>query len=197
MQPLNTKSIYIAIIITVLIIFIVIIGLLYNNQSKQKNKESAQTEKPLEKTMIIPTKVVSIGNLTLITYLPSVKTNENLILSIVGDSAGQTVSGYDVLVSYDKDAFDFIEGKSKDDDFSIFTFKRDSHITITAVKALQNITETKFSQTPILTLTFQPKKAGNYSFSIEPQIGKETTTMVTDKTEKLNPEGSTISVNVN
>lgn len=193
-QPPVNKNQYLFVMVGVLVVFVVIIGFLFLNQSKKTIVQN--TNQNMVETTPVPTKIVNRGSLMLVTYMPSVKVGEQLVMTVVGESEKQLVTGFDTLVSYDTSAFDFVEGKSKLDNFSLYTFKRSSHITITAVKALQSTTPTMFSQLPVMTLTFMPKKAGSYAFSVKSQIGKETTQIVTDQSEKLNPGESTVTVKV-
>lgn len=185
------KTPYIAVILGVLVVFVIII-MFFVSASKPEKKQSATTNNKITKAVV--KKLVSVGSMKLEVSTPSVLKTQPVTLTLIADSNNYTVSGYDALVTYDTTAFDFVKGTSKIKDFSAYTFKRTGHVTVTAVKALQSNTPTTFVNVPVIELTFQPKKAGSFVFSVKKSIGVENTAIVTTASKKMSPLVNSVTV---
>ncbi len=185
------KAPYIAVILGVLVVFVIII-MFFVSALKPAKKQSAQTKNQLSNTNV--NKIPSVGSMKLEATTPSVSKTQPVTLTLIADSNKYTVSGYDALVTYDTTAFDFVKGTSKIKDFSAYTFKRTGHVTVTAVKALQSNTPIEFVNVPVIELTFQPKKAGSYVFSVKKSIGVENTAIVTTTSKKMSPLVNSVSI---
>lgn len=188
---ISLKAPYIAVIIGVLVVFVFII-MFFISASKPEKKQAAKTNTQVNKGVV--KKPATIGSMKLEATTPSVLKTQPVTLTLIADSSKYIVSGYDALVAYDTEAFDFVKGASLIKDFSIYTFKRSGHVTVTAVKALQSNTPSVFANTPVMELTFQPKKTGSYVFSIKKMIGAENTSFVSTKSKKLSPLVNTVSI---
>lgn len=189
----NIKKPYVAVILGVLLIFIFIFLFLKSGNKQEKNLAATTSQK---KTTVKTALPKSIGSMKLETASLTVKKDQAVNFTLVADSNKYPVSGYDVLVAYDMTAFDFSKGKSLIKDFSVYTFKRSSHVTATGVKALQSKETTVFASTPVVELSFQPKKTGKYTFSVIKASGAEYTDIVTTSTKKMSPLVNAITVTV-
>lgn len=176
------------------VFFAVFVGsgifLLVSNKPTAQNQEqgAVTTSTVQQEKMIIPTSMPTTGSLKLITESPEVTMEKNVDFNIVADSAGENISAYDVLVAYDPLAFEYVEAVSLDSNFQAYSYKKDNRLTLTVVKTSQDLTPSIFKNTPVIKLTFKPKKLGQYEFTILSSYDRETTKFVNDQTEVVNPE---------
>lgn len=143
----------------------------------------------------IPVLVPTRGYFKLQTPTNPIKGNP-LTIQVLADSDKEDISGFDLLVSYDQTAFNYVSAVSVDSDFKAYAVKRDTHISITSVKSLQSKNPTIFQATPALSITFIPLKSGTFTFTLAPQIDKETSGMVNTQTKKIIPSLNTVIVTV-
>lgn len=117
-------------------------------------------------------------------------------LNVFATSSKDTVAGYDVVLSYDTEAIENQSVQNKADAFRIFTYKRSKHISVSATKNLSVAEQVRFSDTPILSLTFIAKKKGSYTFSFKP-VGNESSKFVNEVAAVTYPETSDIRLEIN
>ena len=179
------------------IFFAVFVGtsifLILNNKKPLSEKETITT------TMIIPTVKPTQGLLNLKLFgneKISLSGDKELKIDLVADSNEKNIVGYDLVLSYDPLAFDFVKATSNLADFKIYSYKRDGYLSFLATKTLQSQTPSVFTQTKIASLVFKPIKAGKFSFSLKPLMGKDKTDLVTDKTEVINPKLNELEIEV-
>jgi len=126
----------------------------------------------------------------------SIKLGSSFTIDIFATSSKDTVAGYDVVLSYDTSAIDNQSVQNKADSFRIFTYKRTNHLSISATKNLSITEPIRFSETPILSLTFIAKKKGTYVFSLKP-VGNETSKLVNEAAAVTYPETKDIRLEIN
>ncbi|MEK7597323.1 MAG: hypothetical protein AAB441_01615 [Patescibacteria group bacterium] len=165
-------------------------------------KEGApSTSATIKRQMIFPTEAPKRGKIKLIENKSeepvSLKTNPYLSLNIVASSDGENVSAFDVLISYDPLAFDFVEAVSLDPAFQVYSFRKDKHLTLTVVKTSQDQNLSVFSGKAVVKLSYKPKKDGDFTFTILSVSDKETSKFVNEKTEVIYPGVNAIKVTVN
>lgn len=166
-----------------------------NNQDNQKQQTGTPTTLTLkQEEMMIPTQMPTKGSLKLISESPEVVVDNDFNLNIVADSAEENISAYDVLMSYDPLAFDFVEAISLDSAFQVYSYKKDNRLSLTVVKTSQDATASIFKDKPVIKLTFKPKKIGQFAFAILPSFDKESTKLVNEKTEVISPEVNEINL---
>lgn len=189
----KNKTIFIYLLVIFLAVFIGTSIFLILNKKPLSEKETIAT------TVIIPTVKPTQGslNLKLEKEEISLSTDKELKIDLIADSNEKNIVGYDLVVSYDPLAFAFVKATSNLADFKIYTYKRDNYLSFLATKTLQSQTSSVFTQTKIASLVFKPIKAGKYSFSLKPLMGKEKTDLVTDKTEVINPKLNELEIKVN
>jgi hypothetical protein len=165
---------------------------------------------PEETTAIIPTAatvstvgatittVPSSTSMTLETDLPGgkMKVGDMIELSLFADSNGKNIVGYDVVMSYDSLAFDFLRGLSSLSDYHIYTYKKGHFFTITGLKTLQSSPSPMTKANKLATLTFEATKTGQFEFSLLSSNDKDKTDLITDKTEVLIPTLNKVVVEV-
>jgi len=122
--------------------------------------------------------------------------DKEIIINLKADSMEKNISGYDVVLSYDPLAFEFVEATSLLTDFTIHTYKKDNYLTLLGTKMLQSQTQSVFDKTKIVSLVFKPLKAGQFDFALEPSFNKDKTDFITDETEILNPALNELKVEI-
>lgn len=167
------------------------------NNKQQPLSEKEMTTAP---TVIPPAEIKSTeGALSLIldqegeTSFPK---NEELIINLEADSMEKNISGYDVVISYDPLAFEFVKATSLLADFNIYTYKKDNYLTFVGTKTLQSQASSVFDKTKIMNLAFRPLKAGQFDFALKSVFNKDKTDLITDKTEILSPALNELKVEI-
>src|SRR3989338_7238973 len=122
------------------------IFLVLNNKKPLSEKEAITT------TITVPTVKPTQGSLNLKLFGKeeiSLSTDKELKIDLVADSNEKNIVGYDLVLSYDPLAFDFVKATSNLADFNIFSYKRDNYLSFLATKSLQSQTSAVFAQTKI------------------------------------------------
>jgi len=123
--------------------------------------------------------------------------DKEMQIDLFADSNEKNISGYDLALSYDPLAFDFIKATSSLVDFKIYSYKKNNYLSILGAKTLQSKTQSVFAKTKIVSLIFKPTKKGEFNFVLKPIINKDKTDLVTEKTEILNPQLNELRIKVN
>ncbi len=190
-QTIKTMLVYL------LVIFLAVfvgsgIFLILNNKKPSAEKET------ITASSTIPTVKPTQGSLNLkLTSETMVTKNSEIQIDLLADSNEKNIVGYDLVLSYDPLAFEFIKATSNLADFKIYSYNRNNYLSFLATKSLQGQTSSVFAQTKVASLFFKPIKAGKFTFSLKPLIGKDQTDLVTDKTEIINPQLNDLEIEVN
>lgn len=118
-----------------------------------------------------------------------------ITLQIQASSQGRQVVGYGVVVTYDKSGFDFVKATSLMDNFKIYSYDRQTYVSLSAMKSLQDNTSTSWNNQSLSEITFQPKKTGTYIFSLT-AVGKEASKLVDEKVEVIYPSVGQLELEV-
>ncbi|MDO9028772.1 MAG: hypothetical protein Q7U68_07975 [Candidatus Roizmanbacteria bacterium] len=175
--------------------------LIANKKTFSPNEQAASTSIIKEEKMIIPTAAPTRGFINL--QLDNNLNIDNFVkgdlinLELLGDSDGENITGFDVLINYDPLTFDFIKAESKLSAFKVYSFIKNNRLTLTVVKTSQDKALTVFKGSSIVSLVFKSKKSGNFTFAILSSFGKETTKFVNDKTEVIYSATNEIKVTIN
>jgi hypothetical protein len=168
-----------------------------------RNKQSTLTPPwavTTENKLTTPTPIVHsvFGSLTI-----SSKTGSNIFslgqpitLVVSGDSQGKDVVGYDVLFQYPSSDFSFVSKTSATTDFQAYSFVKDNQVSITGAKGINVKTATVFNKMNLVEITFQPKTAGKFTFTIKRNLGKETSKFVDSNTKVYYPSGNSVVIEV-
>ena len=124
------------------------------------------------------------------------KVGDMVEISLLADSGGKNIVGYDVVIYYDPLAFNFLRGLSKLSDYNIFTYKKGRYFTITGLKNLQSAPSPMTKANKLAALTFEATKAGKFEFELKQSNEKDKTDLITDKTEVLVPTLNQVMVDV-
>lgn len=198
----GNNKIYIYLLIVFFAVFVGTgIFLMVSNKKISPKQEAVSTSTIKQEKMIIPTAAPTRGfiNLQLANNLNinNFVKGDLINLELLGDSDGENITGFDVLINYDPLTFDFIKAESKLSAFKVYSFIKNNRLTLTVVKTSQDKTPTVFKGSSIVDLAFKSKKSGNFTFAILPLFGKESTKFVNDKTEVIYPATNEIKVTIN
>ena len=185
----NNKFYPYLILVLFLIIFIGNGLYLFFVKNPAQNKEGAASVAPVTRGFL----KIKLPKDAKTTYLAG----ETVNLQIVGDSDGEDVSAFDILLSYDTSAFDFVKANVISPLYRVFSFKKDNRMTLTVVRITKTAEKSVFSNSPLINLIFTGKKSGEYIFGIIPAFDKETTKFVNDKTEMIYPKVNDLRITVN
>lgn len=117
-------------------------------------------------------------------------------LTVVADSGGENIVGWDLLVAYDPAAFEFIRADSILTDFKIYSFQGRDYVSLTSIKSLQSNTPAVFKKTVVASLVFQPKKKGRFTLTLKDSLGKEKTNFVNTVTKRISPQLNQITIEI-
>ncbi len=189
------RRIYLYIFIVTFLLFFVFIVLYFSKV--QPNPEEQTTGQQVQAPAL---QIVKKGNLVLSVKnndLNQVQLGQTFNLSVVASSEDSSIVGFDVLLSYNQDAFTIGKATTPLQSFQLFSSERGNHQSFTGALSV-NGKAAAFTNTQILTVPFTPKQKGKYTFTVLPSSGKETTKLVEVETTKLfAPEVTPLQVTVN
>ncbi|MFA6016812.1 MAG: hypothetical protein WC744_01865 [Patescibacteria group bacterium] len=168
-----------------------------NTSSKQPTVVNKELSKTVTESVVVSSDPATEGALSLTTIKDKVlSTDREFVVDIIADSNGKNITGYDLALSYDPIAFDFVKATSSRTDFKVYSYNRGNYLSFLVTKLPQSEKTSVFAQTKIISVVFKPNKKGAYNFSLKSEINKDKTDLVTDKTEILNPILSGLEVKV-
>lgn len=188
------------IIIMALVTFLiaVLLVMVFTNKKDNTGKSPASFDGPAQPTLT-PTLIPypTLGSMSIYHEGQGSKfsINEPVKLSVKASSQNKNIVGFDVIVTYDKDAFTFVGAQSKNKSFNIFTYDRSTHLSVSGIKALQENSDTAWTEQPLLDMTFQPKKAGTYNFQLSP-VGKEASKLVDSESMVVYPQTDELQLEI-
>jgi len=189
----NNFSLILSVIILGLLIVLVL--LLVNKKNSFIDQKNIVNNTQVEISPQ-PTEILTNAYFKLISSQTSAKLGGNLELLIEADSDNKVISGFDLLLNYDKTAFDFVKVDTLDKDYKVFNYKAPTHLSITGSRDLSSKIQAPLVKINLIKLTFKAKSAGNYKFALKSKIGKEVTTMIDTNTKKITPSVNEIEFQV-
>jgi hypothetical protein len=144
----------------------------------------------------IPTVDPSSSYLTFATAETVVPVNQEIKLMIKANSQGVDVSGYDLLIPYDKNMFKIKGAVSKQEAFQIYQFDRGDYYSITGIKLLNVTDPTPFADSDIIELTIVPKQKGALYIEVISEKGKETSKFVDSEVKVIKPQFQPIKLEI-
>lgn len=194
---IQSKKIYIILLIIFLAVFAGTGLILFLTNSQKSEQGAASTG---EQQVILPTAVVKQGLMQLratgkgdTLRFPR---NQNITIQMTIDTNNENIVGWDGLIDYDFNAFNFISATSNIKDFKIYSFKRENHISLTSIKSLESKTPSIFKGELVATVVFQPKQTGVFSIGLKPEIGKEKTDMINTVTKRIYPQLNSLRLEI-
>jgi len=189
----NKKMILTYIFVIFSAIFIGTIFFLILNSKKPPAEKKEVTISPT-----VPTTVSTEGSIHLVLENEEIpiSTDKEITIDLVAGSNEKNIVGYDLALSYDSSAFEFMKATSNVPDFEVYTYKKDGYLSFLVTKSPESQTPSVFNQTKISSLIFKPIKTGKYSFALKPFIDQDKTDLVTDQTEVMNPELNELQITI-
>ena len=173
------------------------IFLLTSNKKTTSHEQAVSTATIKQENIVIPTPIPTEGFINLENNSTVNKVGNPVELNLMADSNGEIVTAFDTVISYDPASFDFVKADSVNQNFKVYSYKRDNRLTLTVVKTGQNNIGTIFKGEVIIKLVFQSEVKGNFTFAVLSSYGKETTKFVSEKTEVIYPGTNELKVIVN
>ncbi len=124
-------------------------------------------------------------------------TSENVVLYVDVSSGGSDMTGYDVLLTFDRAYFDFVDVSSALPNFQKFQFDNKTHISVTGIKDPDDKSQSILDNTHLLKLTLKPKQKGTSKVSIVEAAGKEVTQIVDVNVQVIKPQLGSEELTVN
>lgn len=118
-----------------------------------------------------------------------------ITLKIKASSEGKAVVGYDIILSYDTEAFSVVSAQSLLQSFSLRSFKRPSYLSLSGFRSLQDNDKKPWKNKAIAQVVLQPKKAGTFELSLTPQ-GSETSKLVDDSSQVIYPKTGKLQLDI-
>lgn len=118
-----------------------------------------------------------------------------ITLKIKASSEGKAVVGYDIILSYDTEAFSVVSAQSLLQSFSLRSFKRPAYLSLSGFRSLQSGEMTPWKNKAIAQVVLQPKKAGTFELSLTPQ-GSETSKLVDEKSQVIYPKTGKLQLDI-
>lgn len=192
---MNNKTL-IYLLITFLAVFVVSGAFMFfSNKKTERTISNELISQAVSEEITQPKTEPTEGFMKLTLDKGSYMKGEKVFINLEADSGDKSVVGYDVILSYDPLAFEFVSATSSLSDYKLYSYKKENYLTLTAVKNLSSALSPLKSR--IATLVLSPIKSGEYSFSLESSINSEKTHMVTDDTEVLSPELNGVMIKIN
>jgi hypothetical protein len=129
---------------------------------KNKNSQVKVAKKTVPTEIILPKE----DNLSFSLPQSSFVVNQPIEIKINGNFPDKDIVGFDLVIGYDDINLDFVKAESLLAGFQIFSFKKEGMIRITAVKSPNATAPTVFNNTAFISISFLPKKIGNYQLEI-------------------------------
>ncbi len=117
-------------------------------------------------------------------------------LQVFADSAGEDIISFDVIVEFDKQAFAKPTISTNLARYIIVTAERDDYISITAAQSPGSDERSIFEDDEVMSMIFNPVKAGKYNISIVSKKGEESTGFISTNSQSLLPQTATFKVEV-
>lgn len=187
----------------VFLIFVAVgVVLIANKTRKEKDtgiavstQEGKKGMRPSPTPTLIPYPVKGRIHMKETNGLTRVPMGKTAAIAVFATSENQDIVGFDLVVSYDAAAFDFVKVVSKLDTFKAYAYQRKGYVSISTAKSLQDTTKTVFSNTRLALVIFEPKKKGTYTFSLDP-VGNETTKFADSKANMSYPSVGKLTLEI-
>lgn len=170
-------------IIIALLVLIAVTGvLLYlkGSQTKVTNTEGVAPS-------IVPTERPTTGMFELTAAETELVVGKPTKVTVVANSEGKDVVGYDVILPLSPAEISNVSVKSLVPDFQIFTNESEEYLAVTGIKGLTSKNVNVLSETPLIEITFTPLKAGTLSMFLFEEKGREVTKFVDTDTKLYYP----------
>jgi len=181
--------------VTGLIVFLVIILLLlvFRSPGEKNSKRSAPSLMSTTASVVNRSGVLRL----MAKDRPVTVVSEPIVLTLLADSAGAPITGYDLVLNYDSQTVVFKQADNLLTSFSIFKTDQPGRLTVTGYSKPDQQTKKVFKDSPLLKLTFEAKKIGQANFQIVWEKNKKTeSNLINDQSEEVlaSVEGVTINI---
>lgn len=148
-------------------------------------------------TLAVPD-VTTVGTVSLKEKTPgsTYKVGAPVRVVVVGNSNGNDVVGYDLLVQYDVKNFTVGATTSLQQGFTLFKRMSNGVVSLTGIKNPSNTQVSAWDNTSVAEIELLPKQTGTQTVSIISQKGKEKTQYVDSQSAVYRPQVGAITVEI-
>jgi len=155
-------------------------------------------QKIKEKNKISPTLTLKEGGkMWLALEEKSVILNKPTSILVHSDSNNEAVTGFDIVLKYDKNFWQFIKLNSSVENYQIFQRINGDEIRITGIKKPESKVLTIFKDTPLIKINFLPLKKGPATFNIvfSPKLTNESN-LINEESQDILQKVTNLQVNI-
>ncbi len=175
-----------------IVLFIIGLGSMKGDSSK-KEQQVMMPSPSIEVRKKFQTGAIS---LSLAAGQTSIKVGQPVDIVVKADSAGRSVTDYDIVFENNPNAFEIRDVKTSLSDFSISPYQNTSVYTVTGYQSFGPASPTVFKDTAIAVVTIVPKTAGSMVFKSMSTLNKATTKLIDSDGEILFPTVGQLSIAV-
>ncbi len=121
---------------------------------------SSSTAPSARKNITAKQKIQATLSLVLVDPKKVIKVNDLITFTIVGDSGGQQVRGYDAAFKFDPSIVSFVSEKNLYPSFDYQRRLRGNWVIVTSTQPLSSAKKAVFSKVPFMGITFKALKSG-------------------------------------
>lgn len=147
---------------------------------------------------ITPTQSISVQNKVRMYFVstdPFIKSqSQPILLTVALDSRNHSVTGYDIILSYDEKKATFKQARTLNSQFSVYPSVQTNKILLTGIKNIDVKTRTAIANSPIVEFEFSAKTTEPIPFKIlYNPADKKSSTVIDDRSKNILAEGDEIT----
>lgn len=155
----------------ILVVVFIIIAVMSFSRSQSETTLTSQTPSVSTPTSrrvssTVKQKIPATISLVLTNPKKAYKVNDLITFTIVGDTGGQQIRGYDAVFKFDPARVSFVSEKNLYPSFNYRRRIRNNWMIVTATQPLSSAKKSTFSKTPLMGMTFKALKPGAAYFPI-------------------------------
>ncbi len=172
MMSSDKRVLFAMIGVGVLVLVFIVLAVMSFSSSSKSSTVTTQTPSGFSSLLhqrsssVIKQKIPATLSLVLSDTKKVYKVGDTITFSIVGDSAGAQVKGYDAVFKFDSGKVQFVSEKNL---YPLFPYRRrilGNWVIITGVQPFSKTTKNIFSKTPLMGITFKATAPGVAYFPV-------------------------------
>lgn len=187
-------------VLVLVFLIIVSISLFFSRKGISTTETPNTAIAPNSNNSLIPTskpKIPTYLSLVITNAPKTYKVNDTITFTVVGDSGGQQVRGYDAVFKYDPRKVSFVSEKNLYSPFAYRKRIRGDWVIVTGIQPQTSAKKTIFSKTPLMSVSFKAIAPGTAYFPLSyvPDSFNDSNLIDTNSNDMLSKgEGITIQI---
>jgi len=179
------KLFFVSLFSILFVVFVILIGAVVMSKNNIKKEEAVSTDnQPILSDNLSPSPIVDNGSLMLkVKDEMSARVNNQTTISVIANSNGKPITGYDVIVTYDPAYLMFVNQTSINTTYTVYPKNEQGRVILTGTKGL-NTQSQIFSDSTLMDLQFRPLKSGNTTVNLEYVAGSKKDSNLVDDQNK-------------